>query len=81
MKLHRFIGDFDLSSNNTEIINMEHIKQIRSVLRMEAGDFLILSDGKGNEVEAKIFEISTNKMAIRLWVLNYSLIKQIINTV
>lgn len=60
MKLHRFIGNFDFSRNQVEITNPENIKQIKGVLRLGEGDFLILCDGAGNEFEVKILEISKN---------------------
>lgn len=62
MKLHRFIGNFDLSKKEVEIINPENIKQIKSVLRMSKGDKIILSNGKGNEAEVAIDSISVNKI-------------------
>lgn len=57
MKLHRFIGKFDLTGENTEITNLENIKQIKGVLRLDVGDFLILCDGKGTEAKVEITEI------------------------
>lgn len=62
MKLHRFIGDFDLNKKEVEIKDSETIKQIRLVLRLEIEDFLILCDGKGKETEVKILEITKNKI-------------------
>jgi len=62
MKLHRFIGNFDLSKKEIEIINPENIKQIKDVLRMEKGDIIILSDGKGKEAKTTIIFISSNKI-------------------
>lgn len=62
MKIHRFIGSFDLSKKEVEIINPENIKQIKDVLRMEKGDKIILSDGKGKEAEVVIYEITKNKI-------------------
>lgn len=63
MKIHRFIGSFDLSKKEIEIINPENIKQIKDVLRMEKGDKIILSDGKGKEAEVVIDEITKNKIS------------------
>lgn len=63
MKIHRFIGSFDLSKKEVEIINPENIKQIKDVLRMEKGDKIILSDGKGREAEVVINEITKNKIS------------------
>ncbi len=54
MKLHRFIGDFDLSKTEVEIADPKIIKQIKAVLRLEAGSKIILSDGKGHEAMVTI---------------------------
>lgn len=62
MKLHRFIGNYDLSRNEVEITDTETTKQIRAVLRLEEGDKLILCDGKGSEIEAKITSLSHIKI-------------------
>jgi 16S rRNA (uracil1498-N3)-methyltransferase len=62
MKLHRFIGEYDLSKQEVKIINPETIKQIRAVLRLEIGKKIILSDGKGNEKEVVIISMSKNEI-------------------
>ena len=62
MKIHRFIGDYDLSKKEVEIINPENIKQIKDVLRLKKGEKIILSDGKGQEAEVFLDLISKNKI-------------------
>ena len=62
MKIHRFIGNFDLSKKEVEITNPENIKQIKDVLRLKKGEKLILSDGRGMDVEMTIDLISKNKI-------------------
>jgi 16S rRNA (uracil1498-N3)-methyltransferase len=62
MKIHRFIGNFDLSKKEVEIINPENIKQIKGVLRMKKGEIIILSDGKGASAEVTIDFISPDKI-------------------
>lgn len=54
MKLHRFIGDFDFSSNEFSITDREISHQIISVLRLEPEERLILSDGQGREALVEI---------------------------
>jgi 16S rRNA (uracil1498-N3)-methyltransferase len=54
MRLHRFIGDFDLSGKITFIRDKKILNQMRNVLRLKAGSEVILSDGKSNEVNAVI---------------------------
>jgi len=66
MKLHRFIGEFDLSGENTEIKNLENIKQIKGVLRLGIGDFLILCDGKGTEAKVEITEIEKTHISTKV---------------
>ncbi len=66
MRLHRFIGDFDLSKKELQITNPENIKQIKGVLRLEVGDKIILGDGKGQEGEATIVSISSNLISASL---------------
>ncbi len=58
MKLHRFIGNFDLSKAEVEIQNPENIKQIKGVLRMAVGESLVLGDGKGKQAKVTITDIS-----------------------
>ncbi|MBP9711812.1 MAG: 16S rRNA (uracil(1498)-N(3))-methyltransferase [Candidatus Pacebacteria bacterium] len=62
MKLHRFIGDFNLSQKTVEITDFQIIKQIRAVLRLSAGDTVILSDGKGREAEVILELVSNDKV-------------------
>ncbi len=71
MKLHRFIGDFDFSQKTVEIKNPENIKQIKGVLRLEEGDSLVLSDGKGKQVEVSIISMSKDKI-------NCSVVKEVL---
>ena len=62
MKIHRFIGNFDLSKKDIEITNPENIKQVKDVLRLKKGEKLILSDGKGADAEMTLDLISKNKI-------------------
>ena len=58
MRLHRFIGEYNLNKDIIEIKDLDFIKQIKSVLRLELGDFLILCDGNGIEAKVEIIEIN-----------------------
>lgn len=64
MRLHRFIGDFDLKKDIVDISDIELANQIRNVLRLKIGDSIIVSNGQGSEAEATIIEI--NKKFIEL---------------
>ncbi|KKP86370.1 MAG: Ribosomal RNA small subunit methyltransferase E [Parcubacteria group bacterium GW2011_GWC1_35_8] len=66
MKLHRFIGGFDLSKKEIEITNPENIKQIKDVLKLVKGEIIILSDGKGSSAEATIISISPDKIICKI---------------
>lgn len=48
MKLHRFIGNFSLINGNIRVTDLEVVNQMRNVLRLRAGDELILvAEGEG----------------------------------
>ena len=63
MKIHRFIGEFNLSGTHTEITDPKIIKQIKDVLRIKKGDKITLSDGKGKEVEMLIELLSKKSIS------------------
>ncbi|MDO8571260.1 MAG: hypothetical protein Q7R79_01105 [bacterium] len=54
MRLHRFIGDFDISKKKIEIRDKNLINQIMNVLRLKEGESCILCDGKGREAQVRI---------------------------
>ena len=62
MRLHRFIGEYNLNKDIIEIKDLDFIKQIKSVLRLELGDFLILCDGQGAEAKVEIIEINKGEI-------------------
>jgi|SRR3989344_5433794 len=64
MKIHRFILRFDVKSPEIIITDYEIIHQIKDVLRLEIGDSIAITDGKGNEVRAKIEAME--KISIKL---------------
>ncbi len=66
MRLHRFIGAYDLSKKGVEISDQKTIKQIRSVLRLEEGSKIILSDGKGLEAEVQLTSITSSSIVSRV---------------
>ncbi|OGM99304.1 MAG: hypothetical protein A2817_00430 [Candidatus Yanofskybacteria bacterium RIFCSPHIGHO2_01_FULL_39_8b] len=73
MRLYRFIGDFQFKVGKLEIKDKELFSQLRNVLRLKAGEKIILCDGRMNEavaeimiygkdfVEIEIKEIKTNQ--------------------
>lgn len=54
MKLHRFIGNFNLADKTAHITEREFVNQIRNVLHLNVGEELTLSSGNGEDVLAKI---------------------------
>lgn len=56
MRLHRFIGNFDLNKDIIDIGDSELSNQIRNVLRLKRLDKIVLSDGQGKEAVATILE-------------------------
>ncbi len=62
MRLHRFILDLDLSTDQLGISDREATNQIRNVFRMEAGDPFVVCDGKG--MEATVQVISDDKTIV-----------------
>lgn len=71
MRLHRFIGNFNLEQDRFKIDDAEIINQMRNVLRLKEGDSLILSDGKLNEAIAKI--VGMDKKFIEVEIVEKSL--------
>lgn len=63
MRLHRFIGDFDLRQETIFCHDYEIVHQIRYVLRLTLGDVVLLADGKGSEVQARISNIKKDEIA------------------
>jgi len=57
MKLHRFILPFTISGEQVEITDPEVVGQIRNVLKLKAGEQVLLCDEGMNEVLAEVTEI------------------------
>lgn len=67
MRLHRFISSsFDLSSKTLTVSDTEFLKQWRNVLRLQSGDSVILSDGKGREARGLILALDHNEASIKI---------------
>jgi len=60
MRLHRFIGNYNLSKDRVFITDKAIVNQIRKVLRYHIGSKLILSDGEGNEAICEIIDFGRN---------------------
>ncbi|MDP3710577.1 MAG: RsmE family RNA methyltransferase [bacterium] len=60
MRLHRFIGNFDLRRKEIVLSDKELVNQIKNTLRLKVGDRVILADGKLNEAVCEIEKIDKN---------------------
>ncbi len=54
MKLHRFIGDFNLTADSLFSEEKELVHQLKSVLKIKKGEKIILCDGKGQEASFSV---------------------------
>ncbi len=54
MKIHRFIGDFDLSRKEIIVHDIELVHQMNTVLKLARGEAVVISDGHGKEAHATI---------------------------
>ncbi len=66
MKLHRFISNFNLSIGEFSIEDIEIVKQIRNVLKLEIGEQILLSDGHGREAQASITALFSDKIVCEI---------------
>lgn len=66
MKLQRFFGDFNLNEKILTVNDAGFYNQIKNVLRLSAGDRLILCDGKNNEAEAEVDSISKDGIKLKI---------------
>jgi len=63
-KIHRFIGDFDLSDNKIVIIDRALVKQFFKVLKFNSGEVVALCDGKNNEALCEINYLDAKKIVL-----------------
>lgn len=66
MKFHRFIGNFDFAKDQINISDFEVISRVKNVLRLRAGEHLILSDGKGQDAVAEIIEFTKSFLKVKV---------------
>lgn len=66
MKIHRFISHFDFDKKITSITNKEIYNQIKNVLRLRAGEEIILGDGRGREARAEIMSFGKQSVGINI---------------
>src|SRR3989338_8673698 len=66
MKLHRFILPFEIVGGQVEITDREVVGQIRNVLKLKAGEQVLLCDGEMNEVIAEISAIGKEVIKVNV---------------
>jgi len=66
MKIHRFLGDFDLASQPIQIDDQEMISQIRNVLRLRVGDRVTLVDSTGQEAVVTITKLGRDSLKVKI---------------
>jgi len=66
MKIHRFISHFDFDKKISSIANKEIYNQIKNVLRLRAGEEIILGDGRGREARAEIMSFGKQSVGINI---------------
>jgi 16S rRNA (uracil1498-N3)-methyltransferase len=64
MKIHRFIGPFDLSKKELGIKEKEIVNQMKNVLRLKVGEQVELCDGKRISAIAEIKKISGDQVDV-----------------
>lgn len=66
VRLHRFIIDADLAQTFATITDTSVLHQWQKVLRLKAGDHVMLCDGKGMESEATMETLEAKHAKLRL---------------
>ena len=64
MKTHRFIGPYQLSTGTLRIDDEDLAHQMRSVLKLKAGEIIILGDGRGIEATCKILRYDADAVFV-----------------
>lgn len=66
LKIHRFIGDFDLSSQTVTVEDKDLLHQWVRVLRFKAGENIILCNGNKNEIVGRIHSLDKHRAEIEV---------------
>lgn len=66
MKVHRFIGDFDLAPEQVIIADATLVHRMGRVLRLQIGERITLCDGKGYEAHGTIESIDKKTAIIHI---------------
>ncbi len=66
MRINRFIGNFDFSLKVITLHEENILNQIIYVLRLQKGEKIILSDGKGKEVLGEVLRIQKDRIDVNI---------------
>ncbi len=66
MKIHRFIGNFNIILGEIIVEDGELFNQIRNVLKIKSGEEVLLCDGNLNEGKAILREFKSNSMVFEI---------------
>jgi len=66
MKIHRFLGDFNLNENQVVLSNPELLNQFKNVLKLKKGELVVLGNGRNEEALAEIIEIQKAKIILQI---------------
>ena len=66
MKIHRFIGAFNLTPAFLEIHEPELVHQIKNVLHLSIGEQIVLCDGQGAEATGEIMSFDKGALQIKI---------------
>mgnify|MGYP001594822304 FL=1 len=64
MKIHRFIGSFDLDKKEIVITDPEIVHQLLKVLRFKKGDIFVLADGQEKEMLVRVKKVTALEVVI-----------------
>ncbi len=64
MKIHRFIGRYQLATGTVRIDDEELAHQMRSVLKLAPGEIVIIGDGSGSEATCKILRYDSGAVIV-----------------
>lgn len=65
LKIHRFIGEFDVVGQTVTSEDMSFTHQLRGVLKLRQGELVMLCDGKGSEAVFEIIVSEPKQMVFR----------------
>ncbi len=67
MKIHRFIGSFDLhTASETVVDDTRLFNQLKNVLRLAPGEKILIGNGRGEEAEAEIKVLEKEKLVLKI---------------